>query len=108
MQYKWKDRDEVTEDYKNTTTFIDKESVVEDATRIVQPAKTFSRKHQGLIAQEVKAVLDSQNINTTDFAGYVDSNIKDGVDKYSLRYGEFIAPIIKAIQELSVKVDNLS
>jgi hypothetical protein len=64
---------------------------------------THSRKHTGLIAQEVKQVLDDLVISTNDFAGYIDG----GEGGLSLRYTEFIAPIIKAIQELSVRVEAL-
>ena len=68
---------------------------------------THSRKHYGLIAQEVKVVLDDMNIDTKDFGGYVDGNINDDGDKLLLRYRQFIAPMMKAIQELSAKVTAL-
>jgi hypothetical protein len=67
----------------------------------------YQRKHYGLVAQEVKGVLDAMEIDTQDFGGYVDANIKDGVDKLYLRYDEFISPLIKAVQELSAKVEAL-
>lgn len=70
------------------------------------------RYHEGLIAQEVKEVIDELH---TDFGGYQDHKINGGDDVLSLGYGEFIAPLIKAIQEqqkiieeLKEKVDNLS
>ena len=69
--------------------------------------KTYKRKHHGLIAQEVKSVMDELGVDTNDFAGYVDANISGDVDKLFLRYTEFIAPMIKAIQELSAKVEAL-
>ncbi|MCA8838007.1 MAG: tail fiber domain-containing protein, partial [Proteobacteria bacterium] len=61
------------------------------------------RKHTGLVAQDVKAVLDDLKINTKDFAGYISG--EDG--KLGLRYHEFTAPMIKAIQELSARVEQL-
>jgi hypothetical protein len=64
---------------------------------------THSRKHTGLIAQEVKQVLDDLEISTNDFGGYIDG----GEGGLSLRYTEFVAPIIKAIQELSARVEAL-
>ena len=64
--------------------------------------QSFTRKHYGLISQEVKSVLDDLEISTVDFAGYIDSNGEKG-----LRYNEFIAPMIKAIQELNQKVESL-
>ena len=62
------------------------------------------RYHQGLIAQEVKEVLDDMK---TDFAGYQDHKVNGGEDVLSLAYGEFIAPLIKAIQEQQVMIDDL-
>lgn len=53
------------------------------------------RTHYGLIAQQVKEASDS--ITEDDFAGWV--HTKDDVQM--LRYDEFIAPLIKAVQELS-------
>jgi len=84
----------------------DKEEVY-DGDRMIQRAITHKRKHTGFIAQEIKQVMDDMNISTNDFGGYVDANIKEGVDKLFLRYEEFIAPIVKAVQELSAKVAEL-
>jgi hypothetical protein len=61
------------------------------------------RFHQGLIAQEVKEVMDSMGI---DFAGYQDFKIKGGDDRVTLAYTEFITPLIKAIQELKAEFDE--
>ena len=68
-----------------------------------------SRTHYGLIAQEVKTTLDSLSVNTQDFAGYVDPSVTNDDDNgpLGLRYSEFIAPIIKAIQELKEEVEKL-
>ena len=74
---------------------------------VVQNQVKHIRKHQGLLAQEVKQALDEMAIDTKDFAGYVDSNIKDNKDRLSLRYSEFIAPVIKAIQELTIKMEQI-
>ena len=72
-----------------------------------------SRTHYGLIAQEVKTVLDNNNINTSDFAPYIKGEILDtsnqgtGQYKYGLRYTEFISILIKAIKELEQRVQDL-
>ena len=66
-----------------------------------------SRTHYGLIAQEVKSVLDSLSINTNNFAGYVDPSVNEEEGPLALRYSEFISPMIKAIQELKAEVDAL-
>jgi hypothetical protein len=67
-------------------------------------SKKRSRFHHGLIAQEVKAVLDAKGI---DFGGFQDHSIKGGDDVLSIGYEELIAPLIKAVQELSAKVAEL-
>lgn len=56
-------------------------------------------KHYGLIAQQVKEVLGER-----EFAGYV---YDEKYDSYGLRYTEFIAPLIKSVQELKKEVDSL-
>lgn len=63
-----------------------------------------NRLHNGFIAQEVKKVADDFGI---DFAGYQDHTINGGSDVKSLSYTELIAPMVKAIQELSNKVNEL-
>lgn len=67
-------------------------------------SKTRNRYHHGLIAQEVKSVLDANNI---DFGGFQDHSLKGGDDVLSIGYMELIAPLIKAIQELSLEVSSL-
>jgi len=67
-------------------------------------SKTRNRFHHGLIAQEVKAVLDEKGI---DFGGFQDHKIAGGDDVLSIGYVELIAPMIKAIQELSAEVASL-
>jgi hypothetical protein len=67
-------------------------------------SKKRNRYHHGLIAQEVKEVLDKNGI---DFGGFQDHKISGGDDVLSIGYGELIAPMIKAIQQLSAKVDSL-
>ena len=67
-------------------------------------SKKRGRYHHGLIAQEVKAVLDSKGI---DFGGYQDHSIKGGDDVLSIGYEELIAPMLKAIQELAAEIAAL-
>ena len=67
-------------------------------------SKKRSRFHHGLIAQEVKSVLDAKGI---DFGGFQDHSVKGGDDVLSIGYEELIAPLIKAIQELSAEVAAL-
>jgi hypothetical protein len=67
-------------------------------------SKKRNRYHHGLIAQEVKAVIDAKGI---DFGGFQDHSLKGGDDVLSIGYNELIAPLIKAIQELSAKIEIL-
>jgi hypothetical protein len=68
-------------------------------------SKTRKRFHQGMIAQDVKEIIDEMGV---DFAGYIDFSVDGGVkDRLTLSYGEFITPIIRAVQELSAEVDKL-
>jgi hypothetical protein len=60
------------------------------------------RTHSGLIAQQVKATLDSMGI--ADWAGWSLADKNDPTSRQSLRYEEFIAPLIKSVQELSSQV----
>ena len=68
------------------------------------------RTHYGLIAQDIENILSEFNIKLDDFAPVTKTKIEeDGNERYryGLRYQEFLAPIIKAIQELSAKVNAL-
>lgn len=58
------------------------------------------RRHYGLIAQELRDALDGK-----DFAGYC---YDPEADEYGIRYGELIAPLIKAVQELAGQVEALT
>jgi len=106
VQFKWKDRPEISEvreieeydeDGEVTGNTIEKKYVA-------APAKKNVRPHHGMIAQEIKAVLTDLSI---DFAGYIDPSVTGDDGPTGLRYSEFISPIIKAIQELSDRIDAL-
>ena len=64
-----------------------------------------SRIHYGLIAQEVKEVLDASGIQ--DFAGWVKMDMSEEDSMQGLRYDQFISPLIKAVQELTARVKAL-
>jgi hypothetical protein len=63
------------------------------------------RRHAGFLAQEVKQVLDELEIE--DFGGWVSDNVEDPEAIQSLRYEQFVAPLTKAVQELSDMVESL-
>ena len=64
-------------------------------------SKKRNRKHFGFIAQEVKAL-------GVDFGGIQDHSLSGGEDVMSLGYDEFIAPMVKAIQELKAEIELLN
>lgn len=74
-----------------------------------------TRKHFGFIAQEVKEVMES---TVSDFGGFVDPTVKPDWDTsdpiendkphyLSLRYEEFIAPMVQTIQHLEKRISAL-
>ena len=86
---------------------------------------TSGRTHYGLISQDVETVLTSLDKTGVDFGGFckdkntrvetkpdengemIDVQIEEEGDTYSLRYEEFIGPLVKAVQELSTEVETL-
>ena len=67
-------------------------------------SRAGKRKHLGLIAQELKEVMDDMSV---DYSMYQDHKVGGGKDVMSIGYEELIAPIIKAIQELTARVNEL-
>lgn len=97
VSYKWRDythKEEVPLEEIN-----DKGEIVVKGSKTVKTRMKFKRKHYGFIAQEVEEALEGK-----DFAGLTRG--EDGV--YGLRYQELIAPMVKSIQELSKKNDELN
>lgn len=66
-------------------------------------SKARSRYHHGLIAQEVKAVIEASGV---DFGGFQDHSIAGGDDVMSIGYAELIGPLIKAVQELTARIER--
>ena len=66
-----------------------------------------TRTHYGLIAQEVEQVLIDNSISTENFAGFIRGDVNDPESILGLRYSEFISPMIKAIQELTARIETL-
>ena len=65
-----------------------------------------NRYHYGFIAQEVKESLDLNGIGEQAGIWAID-NLEDPDSTQALVYSEFISPIVKAIQELSSRLDAL-
>ena len=111
--------------YKNGKTVIDQvEDGVEDVPAVldedgneVTPATTKpkfksvervvegQRRHHGLKAQQVKSVLEAQGLG--DFAGWVMDDPSDAESGQGLRYDQFIAPLIRAVQEQQAMIIEL-
>lgn len=66
-----------------------------------------NRTHTGLIAQEVEKVLGKNDKALLIKSINVDEETGEENTSYSLRYSELIAPLIKSIQELNAKVEEL-
>ena len=123
-----------TSDRNEKNTIIDSDLGLSFINKLKPVSYKFNgrtRTHYGLIAQDVETVLSDISKSTTDFAGFIKTDlpdepydaIRDENDipegkkvgdvkipahaSYGLRYNEFVAPLIKAIQELSAKVEAL-
>lgn len=116
VKYRWDYREDYANDLfqsLNPDDFEDDEAyraavIQQKAARnafFTNPVKDGSKKrtryHQGLIAQEVKEVLDDFGV---DWAGYQDHSHNGGMDVKSVGYSELIPPLIKAIQTLSARL----
>ncbi|GKX29202.1 hypothetical protein SH1V18_16820 [Vallitalea longa] len=98
VEYRWDYRDSYIEEVEDENGDKTLKPIPKDGS------KKGKRFHQGFIAQEVKDVIDNTGI---DFAGYQDHSINGGCDVLSLGYTEFIAPMVKAIQEQQQIIDDL-
>ncbi len=87
---------------------------------------TSGRTHYGFIAQDIEELMNDLNMDSSDFAGFIKSpkkvikykdengnklknpieEIIEGEYDYSLRYDEFIAPLIKVVQEQQKAIEN--
>jgi|688.fasta_scaffold282493_3 hypothetical protein len=74
------------------------ENITQDGTN------TRTRYHHGLIAQEVQDLIEASGV---DFGGFQDHKVNGGGDVLSIGYTELIAPMIKAIQELTARINVL-
>ena len=63
----------------------------------------YQKTYYGLIAQDLEQTLSTEDKTINDFAGL--DKPSDG--PMGLNYSEFISPLIKAIQELTTKIETL-
>lgn len=110
VDYRWNYRESYHDEVQVMATVQDEDGYpsTELQCQILKAPQDGSRKrkrlHHGLIAQEVKAVIDDMGV---DFGGYQDHSINGGCDVLSIGYEELIAPLIKAVQELSAEIKEL-
>jgi hypothetical protein len=111
VDFKWDYREDYFEKIPETETIVDPETGSTTTQEVIklQPipkngSKKRTRYHHGLVAQQVKEVMDDLGI---DFGGYQNHSVKGGEDVLSVGYTELIAPLIKAVQELSARVKEL-
>jgi hypothetical protein len=99
VSYRWK----VGE--KKALTDEDGKLILDENGNKTYEIREGIRKHYGLISQEVKQAVDNSGVD--DFAGWVQDDMSDSDSYQSLSYEQFIAPLIKSVQELSVEVQTL-
>lgn len=102
VDYRWDYRDDYVEFYEEEDEF----GQLITKTRKLEKdgSKKRIRYHHGLIAQEVRAVMDEMGV---DFGGYQDHSVNGGDDVLSIGYEELIGPLIKSTQEMSSTIQGL-
>ncbi len=87
-----------TVDKKAIRQFIGAKDIPNDA-RV--ETKEIPRRQTGFVAQEVDALVKK--------SGYIFNGVdvpQNEKDPYTIRYAEFVVPLVKAVQELSAKVEE--
>ena len=87
---------------------------------------TSGRTHYGFIAQDIEELMNTLNMDSSDFAGFIKSpkkiikyedengtKLENPIEEvieneydYALRYDEFIAPLIKVVQEQQKTIEQ--
>jgi hypothetical protein len=97
---------------KNTIKVLDEEKSVNFIMALNPVSYRFNtgksgRTHYGMLSQDVEDEMTSLGMTSLDFAGFVKTPTEEGGYIYGLRYEEFIAPLIKAVQYLNNNVNRL-
>lgn len=93
VDYKWNMREDYFEKTEDGLVALENDG-----------SKKRNRFHHGLIAQEVKEACDKLGI---DFGGYQDHTKNGGNDVLTIGYDELIGPLVKAVQQLSARIEEL-
>ena len=114
VEYRWDYREDYFRDIApQREDFEDEESYIQALEQarldffknpVKDGSKTRTRHHTGLIAQEVKQAMDDLGV---DFGGFQHHQERGGLDVMSLGYNELIAVLIKAVQEVNLKCEQL-
>ena len=94
------------------------ENLFYDIPKEGEKSHTGPRTSFGLLGQEVKGALDKLGLGYNDFGAYSDKVVEHGPSGWTPSYQEedktiglsyvgFVAPLIKAVQELSAEVTEL-
>ncbi len=87
---------------------------------------TSGRTHYGFIAQDIEELMNTLDMDSKDFAGFIKSpkkvikyedengtklenpveEVLEGEYDYALRYDEFIAPLVKVVQEQQKTIEQ--
>lgn len=65
------------------------------------------REHQGLIAQQVAETVEKHGVNKNDFGGLDIQKTEKYDDFHGMSYDQFVAPLIKAMQEQQTLIETL-
>lgn len=114
VQWRWDYRSdylpELPEDFsewakEDRDKWVDENNIQNLDINTKDGSKKRTRFHNGFIAQEVKESADYIGI---DFAGYQDNSVLGSADDTKgLVYEEFIAPLVKAVQEQQKIIEEL-
>ena len=72
----------------------------DDANEVIRDEFDSTTVYDGLIAQEVKTAMESVGVN---FSGWS----QDTKGKQGVQYGALVVPLIKAVQELTARIEEL-
>lgn len=101
VQYRRKDAQKVVTEIPRKPT----KANPNPAPRIKTTTRKGTRTHYGLLTQEVRETLLSHGAEDAAIWGLADKDDPDSLQW--LRYEGFIAPLIRAVQELSARCDEL-
>lgn len=98
VEHRWDMRDDYVDE-------VPKEDRLEWwSNPIKDGSKARRRFHQGVVAQQVQEACARHGV---DFSGLQDHAVNGGLDVLTVAYEHFVPPLIRAVQELAEKLDDL-